>query len=359
MNNINRIAKNTAPLCYLPSGDILCYQYGNVLVFHNENIVRRIPIIRSFAERFLGRSRYLFRLLRLGVRAAYAIDENNVVLSIGDYLYELDLVTNKLSSGFICKEHTRPLIFTKVENISTVESGLYFGEYLGNRKKNPVSIYKRESKDKWCIVYTFPKGAINHIHNIVCDPYRDCLWIFTGDFDEAAAIWKITDNFQKVECLVRNNQRYRGCVAFALPECVLYATDAPYADNFVYSLDPQTMETTEVISIAGSCIYGCRWQNRYVFSSTVEGDGRNVSLWELLCGRTKGAGIKDWYTHLYIGNLHEGFKDIYREEKDIMPFYTFQFGTFKFPYGINNTEVLYFQPIATCKNDLSLLKFTI
>lgn len=31
------------------------------------------------------------------------------------------------------------------------------------------------------------------------------------------------------------------------------------------------------------------------------------------------------------------------------------FGVIKFPYGVNNTDILYFQPVATKKNDLSLM----
>ena len=53
-------------------------------------------------------------------------------------------------------------------------------------------------------------------------------------------------------------------------------------------------------------------------------------------------------------NLQEGFTEIYKEKKDCMPYYTFQFGVFKFPYGGNNTDTLYFQPVAT-RNDLKLM----
>ena len=34
---------------------------------------------------------------------------------------------------------------------------------------------------------------------------------------------------------------------------------------------------------------------------------------------------------------------------------TFQFGVFKFPYEVNNSDFLYFQPVATKNNDLSLM----
>ena len=74
---------------------------------------------------------------------------------------------------------------------------------------------------------------------------------------------------------------------------------------------------------------------------------------KLLFSKKRGAGIKDEFEHMIWGNLEIGFRDIYKEKKDIMPF-LFQFGAFKFPYGVNKTDTLYFQPIASVQNDLKL-----
>lgn len=349
------IGKNLSPLCFLPSGRLVSYRHGEVLVIENGKVIKSFPVFKGKKERILGQCRYLFRLLRMGVRAAWALDENNVLLSVGNFIYEFNLNYGVLSDGYFCGEGIRPLIFTQIEGISSVDSGLYFGGYLGNKDKKPVSIYKRVGQDKWDVVYTFPQGTINHVHAIVNDTYRDCLWIFTGDFDEASAIWRVTDNFNKVERVCCNNQKYRGCVAFALPNGLLYATDAPFADDYIYMMNPVDYCVKIIAPINGSCIYGCQWNDKYVFSSTVEGDGRNTPRMEFYFGRKRGAGIKDEYVHLYCGNQKEGFKEIYKEKKDIMPYYTFQFGAFKFPYGVNKTNALYFQPVATNKNDLKLL----
>lgn len=344
------------PLCLLPSGKLVGYHCGEFVVFDNGKALKRFSIINSFKERFIGRFRYLYRLFRLGVRASWALDEDNVLLFVGNNIYELNLKFGILSNGYCCREGVRPLIFTQVEGISTIDSGVYFGAYLSNMDKKPVSVYKRNGQDKWDVVYTFPQGTINHIHTIVNDPYRDCLWIFTGDFDEASAIWKVTDNFKKVERVCYNDQKYRGCVVFAVAEGLLYATDAPFVEDFIYLMDSNDYSVKTIAPIDGSCIYGCQWKDKYIFSSTVEGDGRDTPWMEFYFGRKRGAGIKDEYVHMYYGNIKEGFKEIYKEEKDIMPYYTFQFGVFKFPYGINNTDTLYFQPIATNKNDLRLMQ---
>lgn len=354
---INTIGKKAVPLCFLQDGRLLFYHRGKVIVVSSGKVEKEITIPMTYKERFLGGSRYISRLLRFGVRAAEAIDDTHAILSIGNKLNELDIEKGKLTDGWFCGTGIRPLIMTSVKDINGIKDGVYFGGYLVNKDKKPVNIYHRVGIDSWEVVYTFSQGAINHVHNIVADPYRQCLWVFTGDFDESAAIWKVTDNFKKVEMVACKDQKYRSCVAFVLPEGLLYATDAPFAEDFIYLFNPETNETKEIYPIHGSCIYGCKWKERYVFSSTVEGDGRNESFLETLFGRKRGAGIKDEYVHLYSGNIQEGFNEIYKEKKDWMPF-SFQFGVFKFPYGTNNTNDLFFQAVATKQNDLKLMKIT-
>ena len=195
---------------------------------------------------------------------------------------------------------------------------------------------------------------INHIHNIIVDPYRNCLWIFSGDFGDASAIWKVTDGFGNVERIVNGDQKWRGCAAFAVPEGVLYATDAPFAKNHIYLLN-ENRSVTKVADLGGSCIYGCQWKDRFVFSTAVEADGRNETLLRLLFGWKRGAGIEDRNVHMYLGNIVEGFEEVYEEEKDLWPF-IFQFGAIKFPSGVNNSDTLYFQPVATKRNDLRLME---
>lgn len=351
---LTKFSSQLSPLCYLPSGKLVCYQLGNILVLNNERVEKELSVFSDGMERLLGRCRYIYRLFRMGIRAAEAIDEQYIVLSIGNMLYELDLESGKLSLGYFCGEGIRPLIFTTVREVPSVTEGIYFGGYLGNVDKKPVSVYKRIGTDRWETVFTFSQGAINHIHAIVCDPYRDCLWIFTGDFDEASAIWKVTDNFRQVELVVCNNQKYRSCVAFALPEGLLYATDSPFVDNFIFLMNHETLQIKEVMPIDGSCIYGCQCGHKYVFSSTVEADGRNETFLRLLLSKKRGAGIKNKYIHLYTGNLNEGFREIYKEKKDWLPF-IFQFASFKFPSGKNKGTTFYFQPVATATNDLALM----
>jgi hypothetical protein len=355
MESIQKVGNQLAPLCMLPSGKLLCYRFGRIYLLNQGEIERSFSVFTSKKETLLGRSKWAYRLLRLGVRASIAIDEEHVILSVGNMLYELNLVDGQLSQGYFCGLGIRPLIFTEVKGIESFEDGIYFGGYLSNRDKRPVSIYRRVGVDQWKIVHTFPQGSVNHVHAIVSDAYRQCLWIFTGDFGEAAAIRRVTHNFEAIEIVGCNDQKYRACVAFALPEGILYATDTPFADDYIYLMNPKSFDLERIAPIDGSCIYGCQWNDRFVFSSTVEPDGREESRLSFFFGRKRGAGIKNQYVHLYVGNPKNGFKEIYKDKKDFLPYCTFQFGVFKFPYGMNNTDTLYLQPVATQKHDLSLL----
>lgn len=349
---IEKNATITTPLCYMADGRLICYQHGDIVVLEGKTVVERISVFNSKKERLLGRYKILSRFLRLGVRAAVAIDKDTVLLSVGNILYELNLNTKALSKGFSCGEGVRPLLFTIVKGIDGFGDGIYFGGYIHNFEKEPVSIYHRKGCDEWGVVYTFPKGAINHVHSIISDPYRNCLWVLTGDFEESAAIWKVEEGFNKVERFVYGNQKWRGCVAFATQEGLLYATDAPFAQNNIYLLkDDKTVSS--VCGLSGSCIYGCQCNDKYVFSTVVEPDGRNETLLRLLFGWKRGAGITDNYARIYAGSISGGFKEVYKEKKDLLPF-IFQFGAFRFPTGTNMTANLCFQPVATKDNDLSL-----
>ena len=349
-----KLLKHTTPLCFLPNGNLIAYSKGSVIIIDKDDrIVKKIRIKRGWAELLFSNFKPISRLLRIGLRASIAISDNVILFSRGNSLYELDLIDGIVSSGFYLGRGIRPLNFTKIEGIKGFEDGVVFGGYLMNFEKEPVSIYKRYSRDKWKIVFTFEDGAINHIHNIIPDRFRNCIWVLTGDFGEASAIWKISNDFSKVEKVLSNKQMYRSCACFPIKEGLLYATDAPFANNFIYLLD-NSLNVSPISELLGSCIYACQVDNQFVFSTTVEPDGRDNTIINLLSRKKRGAGIKDSYAHIYVGNLDKGFIEVYKEKKDLWP-YLFQFGAFRFPCGDNKTRILYFQPIATNMHDLDLL----
>lgn len=354
---IERIGKRLTPICYLPCGDLACYKDAQILIVSENGLKKKVSIPVETKERFFGRNRAISRILRYGVRAAVAVDDNTIIYLRSNNLYELDINNHSVSKGYNCEQRGRPLNLVNVFGINGFEDGVYYGGYFNNFDMKPVNIYRRCGIDDWRIVYTFPHGVINHVHTIVPDAYRQCLWIFTGDFGKAAAIWKVTDNFTKVECVAQDNQKYRSCVAFPTAEGLVYATDTPFKDNFIYLLT-ETRELKELAPIDGSCIYGGMSSDMMFFSSTIEPDGRKNTYKNLFFNYKRGAGIKNNYIHLYAGNPRIGYKEIYKLKNDLLP-PIFQFSCFHFPAGKGVARTVYFQPVATCKNDCSLMKINL
>jgi hypothetical protein len=359
----HKFVKRISPVLFLDDGKLLGYKNGSIYYFDCIlfRALNKKLLFTNLKEYILYRLPMIRRLFRLGIRTSIQINNEIVLLFLNKKIYELNIITNKVSNGYEPETGVRPLYFSNIDNdIKGFNSQVVFGGYLSNSTKKEVHIYKRVGVDSWDVVFTFDKGEINHIHNIIPDKYNDCVWIFTGDFDKSAAIWKVTDNFKNVERVVSNSQIYRGCIGFPTKEGLIYATDAPFHDNTIRILKQKgnNWVSEKICDIDGSSIYGCKYKDKFVFSTTVEPDGRGSSLLKSMFYQKRGVGIKDNFTHIYIGNYEKNFKDIFKLEKDIWPF-IFQFGTIKFPSGENNTDYLVFEPVATKKYDQKLVKLKI
>lgn len=101
---IKKVINNCIPLCYLPSGRLVCYKHGIVLIYEQGIVVKYIRFSEGLKEKYLSRCNYLNRLLRAGVRAAIALDERTILLSYDNKTFELDLVSGVVSKGYNCDE---------------------------------------------------------------------------------------------------------------------------------------------------------------------------------------------------------------------------------------------------------------
>lgn len=349
--------KYTQPLCFLKEGELVCYRSGGVFLIYDKDfcIIKKIKFFSSFIEHVLARIKLVNRFFRLGVRCAIPVSEKSFIACHRNHLYEIDVETGNISCSSF--KGIKPLCFSEVKGLKSFKDGIYFGRYISsNPEKKEVCIYRRNKEDDWESVYAFKQGMVNHIHTLVPDKKNDCVWILTGDFDEAAGIWKSTDDFCSVERIVAGNQIYRGCVAYPVDEGLLYATDSQLVQNSIRLLywDSGEYKSKHICDINGSCIYGTRIGDTFYFATSVEGIGIYKNIWQFLMDRSKGPGIRDYNMYIYAGNLRDGFKIIYSQPKDWLPF-SFQFGAFRFPSGLNKSNKLIFQQIATKKNDMSTI----
>ena len=350
--------RNITPLCFISSKNLVMYRFGKLLIYNLEELTvkKEIPIMEGLKDKILRILPFFDRTFRHSPRCAIALNSSQILLNFQRSLMEFNLDNGTLEAVFTPSPGVRPLQFTYIKNIENFSDGVYFGGYVFNHSKAEVSIYWRYGKGKWETVYTFEEGLINHIHAIIPDENENCVWILTGDDDKSVAFWKATNNFLNVEKVVGGNQKFRGCVGFPTAQGLLYATDSQWETNTIRILKKNNgvYESEEICEINGSCIYGCKWGDLFVFETSVEGEGlQNFSIKSILNSKPS-SGIKTPYTCIYAGTPEKGFEKIFALKKDILPF-LLQLGAFLFPQGENNTRYLVTKAVATSKYDMTTL----
>lgn len=278
------------------------------------------------------------RALRLVNFTSMPLDEKRVLFAYRGVAYLVDIIQKEIKPLFNIDKGKRPLFFCHVkEGCHHTLAGIYYGDYCGNSDKNPINIiYVDPETFEKKIVYTFEKGCVNHVHNVVFDEERDCIWIFTGDFGDAAAIWRTNDSFKTVECVLKGNQDFRADVVTIYEGDIWYATDTPFAPNHLMRLyeNQGKWAVEKVAPLNGPVIYGGRMGDKLVLSTDVESDGIYKNRLDSRTSRKLGKGIKDYYAYLYSFDLKtKELKTLYRCKKDFLPFVVFQFGAIMFPGG--------------------------
>lgn len=295
-------------------------------------------------KRLLSRFRLPSRLLRLDVGPACDLgDGRHCLVCHQGAIYRVDLITGGFVREFTMPYGGRPLQLSRI-NIPGFQAGIYVGEYFGNPDKGPARIFLRTEQGHWSTAYTFATGQINHVHSIVQDTYRSCLYVLTGDFGDAACIWRVRDNFKSIERIAKPGQHCRACWMQVGPEFLIYATDTQLETNHLIQLDPCSSEgdsPTILQTVGGSSIYSAETEyDQLIFSTAVEPDKvRGNKYFEMFSTR-RGSGILSDEAHIYAGTAIQPSVPIFSAAKDSLPFRLFQFGSFQFPAGRNPDPTL-------------------
>lgn len=354
---------NYIPLCWIDQECLLVCNRKCQLLVHNVKIdsfdlIGELPLPAK--EKFLMRMNISARALRLVNFTSCQIGEGKVLVAYRSIAYLVDVTKKEISQLFTIDKGKRPLFFCYVEaNSSNTPAGIYYGDYCGNLDKNPINLYyvNPVSFEKK-VIYSFDKGMVNHVHNVVYDKGRDCIWIFTGDFGDAAAIWRTGNGFKTVECILKGSQDFRADVVTIYKGDIWYATDAPFAPNYLMRLyeNESGWCVEKVSALNGPVIYGGRMGDQLVFSTDVESDGMYKNRIEALTSRKLGKGIKDYYAYLYSLDLKaREIKIIYKCKKDYLPFVIFQFGAIMFPHGACDGRIIPAFHVALNKHQLKTL----
>jgi len=350
----HKIFKLRKPLFF--DGDSLItandYKVFTMDLSFNEKLLFKFRV--GFISKVLNKFSLLYRLRRAGVGAAIQ-HRANYFLTFDRKLFRYNpKVGLNVEHEFI--NGRGPLQYCNADGIEGFDDTVYFGEYFGNHARNSVDIYKRLTSGEWSVVFTFPKGVINHIHALVPDSYRNCIWILAGDFEHSASIWIASNDFKEVEPVVNGEQVYRACVAFPVEDGLVYATDTQLAQN---SIQKMTMvdgvwKSKTIFEINGSCIYGCEIKDYFVFSSSTEPAPNPKSFLKGLLDNKPAPVIKKNQSDVILCSKRDFSCSVLRtSQKDRYPYRLFQFGTIMFPAGKNNSNLLFTYNIGSVKNDLS------
>lgn len=340
--------KGYKPLCYLSKDKVLVFKN---MKFYSFNINKKsFSYICSLSNgkynNFLSKFRIFQRVLRLEPRTAELVNENEVLVSFKGNIFLLDIKKRELLNIHTFRDGMSSVLsFCCIKNIKGFDNGIYYGEYFSNKGKEPTSIFKYDEENRcFTKVFTFEENTINHIHQILPDKYRNRIWIFTGDFGSAAAIWYTDDNFITVNKCLYNKQLYRACKAFVIPKGIIYATDTPLEQNYIRIIELQEdnkIKEKNLFEINGSSIYGVECNGHYIWSTTVEPYCDENYKISMLFSYRRGTGIKSWHSEIISLNLKENtLNRINIYKKDIYPMGLFQFGSIMFIEDTFNTRNL-------------------
>ena len=167
----------------------------------------------------------------------------------------------------------------------------YYGEYFRNDERGPVFVYRSlDDGRSWEAIYRFTSGEIRHIHSLQFDPFSKSLWITTGDKDQECMIGYFLKKGSGVTLykVGSGSQKWRTVSLLFTKDEVLWGTDSPENQNYIYRLRKKAINTKEgcrqVCEVDGPIYYATTLcDGKLIMGSTVEGGEGEwdelLSLW--------------------------------------------------------------------------------
>lgn len=282
-------------------------------IFHSRDLeppfAEVVTIDAPVWKRFMSAWRLPQRLLRFMVT-------NVIPLANGDLF-----VTFDKALGIVHDGEWRPLRGLR-RPCRVLRSGcavdrrgdVYFGEYLLNRERDEIGIYKYSpGSDSVTIVHTFAAGAIAHVHGIYPDPRTGALYCLTGDEGAECRILATTDGFASLKVVGQGDESWRAVSLQFSDAHFVYGTDASFRANHLYRTDRQTMRRERIAEVDGPVLYSMRFGADLLFVTSAEGAPSQVedvaSLWRLAedgrCEKIAAYRKDRWHRTLFkLGAVH-------------------------------------------------------
>lgn len=344
-------------LCSFCDGSLLIYQAGVFYVIASDRIHVRNSFVLPMArwKRMLSRFRLIERVLHCEPRWAIPCGKDFAYICYGSSIFNVNVYASSFKVENL-SVRGRPLAVSKVENIEGFDNSIVIGDYGLNPDREEVRIYqKKEGQAEWEIAYSFAAGKVRHIHALIPDRKRNCIYILTGDEDRESGVYIAHDNFQRVVCLLEGKQSYRFCQAIPCDDSIIFLTDSPSEPNAVYAFNFEKQIVRNLSPIRGSCIYGFVRGKTGFFSTTCEPDAHADNAVDYWLSRKPGAGIQDRKIEIFC--VSDGvYMPLYTFEGDGLPLRLMQYATAYFAFC--EDEACYFTPVCVKKYDMHIFEIS-
>jgi len=283
----------------------------------------------GLARRAATLSRFGDRLLRGGCHALTRLGNGSLAAVFPKTLAVLTPQDRRFRGTFRIRRGTRPLALAAVPG-----GWAYFGEYFDNPDRAAVHVYGSPDGVSWHVVYTFPAGAVRHVHSVTYDRYARCLWVLTGDDGAECRILRASLDWSAVDAVVTGGQQARAVTIIPREDGLYFATDTPFEQNYVYRLD-RGGRVTRLAAIAASSFWSCRVNRALFVSTAVEPSTVNTGRDAVLYGSIDGT---EWTA-------------LVRWARDAWPSRLFQYANIILPAGDNDGDVLAASGLAVRRED--------
>lgn len=220
----------------------------------------------------------------------------------------------------------------------TPEGQIFVGEYWGNPQRQPLRIWASADDGlNWEVVNSLPGTNTKHIHNLIWDPYRQGIWILTGDAEGECALLFSRDHCRTITELARGGQIFRAVQIFCRPEGIYYGTDSEREQNWFVFLEVNSGTLRKIQPLPGSCIHATRMAGSFFISTAVEPSKvnryPNAILW-------RSTDLQEW-------------SKVFEFKKDWLPGEYFGFGNIIFPRIQGDCPILAFSTLAVKNYDFT------
>lgn len=253
------------------------------------------------------------RLLRHYVAGLAVLSDGTRIAVARDGLYRARRGEVRMTRAFAVTRGSRPLNVT-----ADRDDRVLFGEYGDNAARHEIHLYvSRDRAERFDVGYTFPRGAIRHVHNVLYDRFLDKYWVLVGDYGAEPGIGLLDRDLSHLEWVLQGSQSARAVAAVVEEDCLLFGTDTELELNRILRLDKGSGRTSALADIEGTSLHATRFGAVRAISTCVEPSRINRSS----------------EARLYVSTDTERWSAAAAYPKDPLPFRLFQFGTLVLPHS--------------------------